>query len=396
MRNPLLLVAGLLFLLAVEVLKVYFIMPFPGSQYNNTISIAYFIDNYAWLLRLAGAILVIGPLVHYLRAGKRWQQTVLVAALLVYGVVAYAFNYMFLADKMFYQPKVKLLLSGSQDTTNRNKLVIGVAIKGEAKAYPVEIIGYHHQVKDTVGGQPVMVTYCTVCRTGRVYSPFVNGQYETFRLVGMDHFNAMFEDATTKSWWQQATGTAITGKLKGTQLPELPSRQMRLGDWLELYPNSAVLQPDSTYKKDYADLAGYDDGVVKSKLEKRDSASWQFKSWVVGLSVYGQSKAYDWNGLLAAKLIQDTLGNLPIALVLAHNGKTFYALNRNLNGETLHLAYDSAKAVLTDAETNSTWALSGACLDGKSKGYALAPVQAYQEFWHAWRTFHPGTKQYGK
>jgi hypothetical protein len=53
-----------------------------------------------------------------------------------------------------------------------------------------------------------MVTYCTVCRTGRVYGPIINGKKETFRLVGMDHFNAMLEDATTKSWWQQATWDA--------------------------------------------------------------------------------------------------------------------------------------------------------------------------------------------
>ena len=370
-------------------------MPFPGSQHNDTISLAYFIDKYIWPLRIIGIILVIAPLTYYLRNGKWWQKTLIVATLLLYGVIVYAFNFKFLADKMFYQPKEKLFAGGTADTTNKDKLVIGVAIGNEAKAYPIEIIGYHHQVKDTVGGKPIMVTYCTVCRTGRVYSPFVNGKYELFRLVGMDHFNAMFEDATTKSWWQQATGKAITGKLKGTQLPEIASTQMRLGDWLALYPNSKVLQPDSNYKKEYDDLAGYDEGTLKSKLEKRDSASWAFKSWVVGLKIYGESKAYDWNELVSKKLIQDTLGNVPVALVIAPNGKTFYALNRNLNDQTLHLSYDTVKAVLTDAETHSTWALSGACLDGPSKGYSLKPVQAYQEFWHSWQTFHPGTKKYG-
>jgi hypothetical protein len=65
-----------------------------------------------------------------------------------------------------------------------------------------------------------MITYCTVCRTGRVFEPVVNGKFEKFRLVGMDHFNAMFEDVTTKSWWRQVTGEAITGKLKGQQLPK--------------------------------------------------------------------------------------------------------------------------------------------------------------------------------
>ncbi len=80
-------------------------------------------------------------------------------------------------------------------------------------------------MRDTVGGAPVMVTYCTVCRTGRVYNLVVNGNSEIFRLVGIDQFNAMFEDATTKSWWQQATGMAISG---GTTLPEIPSQQLTL------------------------------------------------------------------------------------------------------------------------------------------------------------------------
>ena len=57
------------------------------------------------------------------------------------------------------------------NTVDSNKLVIGIDIHGESRAYPIQIIGYHHQVKDTVGNTPVMITYCTVCRTGRVYSP---------------------------------------------------------------------------------------------------------------------------------------------------------------------------------------------------------------------------------
>lgn len=71
------------------------------------------------------------------------------------------------------------------------RLVVGIEIEGEARAFPVQFIGYHHQVRDTVAGKQVMVSYCTVCRTGRVFSPVIDGRSETFRLVGMDHFNAM-------------------------------------------------------------------------------------------------------------------------------------------------------------------------------------------------------------
>ncbi len=52
----------------------------------------------------------------------------------------------------------------------------------------------------------------------------------------MDHFNAMFEDETTKSWWRQVNGEAITGKLKGQQLPEVFSTQTSLAKWLQLNP----------------------------------------------------------------------------------------------------------------------------------------------------------------
>jgi len=41
----LLLVLGILLLFATEIFRVYFIMPFPGSQHSNSIDLAYFIDR---------------------------------------------------------------------------------------------------------------------------------------------------------------------------------------------------------------------------------------------------------------------------------------------------------------------------------------------------------------
>lgn len=392
MKRSLPLILGLLFLLLLEILKVYFIMPFPGSQQSDTINIAYFIHNYIWLLRITGIVIVISPLLYYLRKGRMWQKVTLVIVLLVYGFITYMLNFRFLADKMFYQPKEKVFTTAIPDSL-KNKLIIGVAINGQAKAYPIEVIGYHHQVVDTVGNTPVMVTYCTVCRTGRVYSPFVNGKYETFRLVGMDHFNAMFEDATTKSWWRQANGEAITGKLKGTKLPEIPSRQMRMDDWLQLYPNSTVMLPDSNFNKKYAGLKDYDIDTSMGSLETRDSASWKFKSWVIGVNAGKESKAYDWNTLYTKKVWNDSLAGTSLLLTLHPNGQTFYVLNRKVGSNTLHFAIDSTGAGMHDAETNSEWLLNGVCTGGQLKGSTLQPVQAYQEFWHSWQTFHPATKK---
>lgn len=390
--KKILLFIGLLLMLAVEILRVYFIMPFPGSQESNTIGIAYFLDKNIWVIRIVLWLLIAVPLHKSLTKNKWWAKLLVGSFLLFYVLVFYAFNFKFLADKMFYQPQHKNLALIADNKVDTNKLVIGVSINGKAKAYPVEIIGYHHQVQDTLAGQPVMVTYCTVCRTGRVFSPVINGKKENFRLVGMDHFNAMFEDATTKSWWRQATGEAISGPLKGSVLTEIPSQQLTLAGWLREHPNSRILQPDSTYKDEYDSLAGYDKGTLESDLEKRDSASWKKKSWVIGVPDKGYAKAYNWNDLVNQKLIQDSLPNLPLLILLEKDTVNFHVFNRLVNGQSLQFVKISEG--LQDTGTRSLWNDDGVCISGQLSGQRLKPVQAYQEFWHSWQSFHPGTEKY--
>jgi len=390
----LLFISGVLLLFATEILRVYFIMPFPGSQHADTIGLAYFIDRYRILLRTVGVLLVIFPLLSYWRRPKRWPRVWLTVLILFYGVIFYFFNFRFEADKMFYQPGTKTFATAAVNTLPPGRLVIGVALNGEAKAYPIQIIGYHHQVKDTIGNTPVIITYCTVCRTGRVFSPLVNGKAETFRLVGMDHFNAMFEDATTQSWWQQATGVAIAGPLKDNHLTEIPSAQSSLAQWLQQYPDSKILQPDTAFNKQYDALADYDKGTIKGSLERRDSGSWKAKSWVVGILSGGKARAYDWNELVSHPLIEDTLGGLPIAVVLGADSVTFHGWSRRIGGQDLSFEKLPGQGLLKDTNTGSTWNSNGLCIEGKLKDQQLAALPAYQEFWHSWSNFHPSTSRY--
>jgi Protein of unknown function (DUF3179) len=391
--SRLFLIIGIILLLATEILRVYFIMPFPGSQQSNSIDWAYFIERYKWVLRLIGILLVAGPVYRIFSAKKKiFVKILLSLVFILYGIIFFYFNFRFEADKMFYQPNHKNFSPSTGNSIDSGKLVIGIEINGESRAYPIQLIGYHHQVRDTVGHEPVMITYCTVCRTGRVYSPLVNGKPETFRLVGMDHFNAMFEDASTKSWWRQATGEAIAGPLKGSRLTEIPSHQASLASWLRLHPHSTIMQRDTSFNEDYDDLANFDKGTIHGHLEKRDSASWKMKSWVVGIKINDLAKAYDWNDLLKNYLIQDTIGRIPVLLVLESDTSSFHAYNRILNGQTLF--FTPADHQLTDSNTHSLWNLNGQCVSGSLKNAQLEQLATYQEFWHSWKQFHPYTTQY--
>ncbi|HUM65662.1 MAG TPA: DUF3179 domain-containing (seleno)protein, partial [Chitinophagaceae bacterium] len=188
------------------------------------------------------------------------------------------------------------------------------------------------------------------------------------------------EDETTKSWWQQATGTAVSGKLKGSRLAEVLSVQTSLEKWLKLYPNSRVMQADPAFISSYDSTLKYESGASRRKLTGTDSLSWKDKSWVVGIRVEGQQRAYDWNELKRLRVIKDTIAQTPLALVLASDDKSFFAFKLPASGNELSLKSD------TIFFSNRRFRIDGKGID---TSYSLEPLQAYQEFWHSWRTFNP-------
>ena len=67
---------GILLLLVPEILRVYFIMPFPGSQEDvatdlRQVDFAYWLHNHIWWIRLIGLALMIGPFIFYMRTAGR-------------------------------------------------------------------------------------------------------------------------------------------------------------------------------------------------------------------------------------------------------------------------------------------------------------------------------------
>lgn len=389
--------AALFFFVLAEILRVYWIMPFPGSQSGETLAMAYALHRGIFWLRLVLVPLVLASAFLVFRAAGKLGRALTALALVAAGLVAWQTNGPMSADVMFLQPKTIALGNAAKSASPPATVVVGVALAGadgksEARAYPVNLIGYHHQVRDTVAGVPLMVTYCTVCRTGRVFSPWVDGKAEDFRLVGMDNWNAMFEDGSTGTWWRQANGQAVAGPRKGAWLAEVESRQMTWQAWLALHPDSTILEPDPEFAETYAGMAGYAEGTRGGSLTGRDAGSWQEKSWVVGVVAGGQSRAFDWNELAEKKVLFGQVGDAPVAVLLGADGASFYAydLHRPAGGAPLELE-PVAPGQFRDRASGSLFTETGKALDGPMIGMQLSPLSAYQEFWHSWRTFHPDT-----
>jgi hypothetical protein len=374
---------GILGIILYEIAKVYFIMPMPGSQRMNSIDAAYFLHTWRWVFRVTFWAMILIGAVSVFRGKMKWIPGIL---LLLVATITYVTNYEMAADTMFYQPQTVSMQGAAKNKVNGDRLVIGTVVNGEAKAYPIQFIGYHHQVRDTLGGKPIMVTYCTVCRTGRVFEPVVNGKADHFRLVGMDHFNAMFEDEATGSWWRQANGEAIAGPLKGKMLPEMESSQTSLAQWLKMHPNTKIMQPDPIYQAKYDSMSRYEAGKNKSELTRADTVSWKDKSWVVGVQTKDGSKAFDWNRLKKERVINDRVGSVPVVVVLANDNKSFFAFEKFYNASSFKVRND------TIFDESTAYDFTGKRIVGT--GNNLKRINAYQEYWHSWKTFHPKTKRY--
>lgn len=371
-----------LLLMAFEILNVYFIMPMPGSQEIQSIELAYFLYSFRWWFRIVFGLLLLFSFYKTWPLRRKWLR---VAMLIPVLLVIYLFNFMMVADKMFLQPSSLVMANTSDNKVPLDRLILGIAVGNEAKAYPIEFMAYHHQVRDKIAGKAILVSYCSVCRTGRIFEPLVDGKMEEFRLVGMDHFNAMFEDASTGSWWRQVNGEAIQGPLKGKKLPELISYQMTLSQWLQLYPHSLIMQPDEASMAHYDPEASFEKGESTGSLTGTNKDSWQKKSWVVGIEIGNQSKAYDWNELTKTRIINDTFENLPVVIVLATDNQSFSAFERptaqpaQLRGDTLIIG-------------NALYNFAGINLENPDQ--KLERIRDSQEFWHSWQTFHPNTAVY--
>jgi len=149
---------------------------------------------------------------------------------------------------------------------------------------------------------------------------------------------------------------------------------------------------------------------MRSDLVRRDKASWQHNSWVVGVVNSYSSKAYDWNELLRKKIIEDSVNDMPILLAIENDSASFHVYDRRVDETLLSFQVSgekdspgknspgndspAPKDLLQDINTRSSWNMDGVCIAGPLKGKRLVPVQAYNEFWHSWQTFHQNGKIY--
>jgi hypothetical protein len=340
-----------------------------------------------WLAALCAAAVLLGMLRVWKTA--KMGTRVAVAGLLLVAFAGAIFTHVNIFEKMFHPYDSPSFESAAKVLIDSDDKVLAVKLGTEARAYPIRTMGYHHIVNDTVGGTPIAVTYCTLCHTGLVWSRIVEGKLLHFRLAGINNGNALLRDEQTNSIWQQSTGEAIFGPLKGQQLKLVRSDELSFALWKSEQPNGQVLKSDPLYAAEY-DPKDWEKHVAKTPTVVDTTKSGIGPhELMLGIIVAGQSKAYPIEAILRTKLIQDRVGDLPILVVVGPDQASIRVFEGNLDNEPLTFARGAADQGMTDVETGSIWNFQGCAVQGKLAGRCLVEIDSHEDYWFDWMNHHP-------
>jgi hypothetical protein len=282
--------------------------------------------------------------------------------------------------------------------------VLGVEINGEARAYPLFILWRHEIVNDTLGGKPIVVTYCPLTGSGIVFDPVIDGEIKSFGVSGLLYENNLIMfDRQTQSLWNQMLLGANCGPERGTELVRLPVVETTWGHWRRSHSLTTVLTTNTGHEINYGPYpyGNYDDPF-------NDVVFFPWSTWspvrlpkelVLGVHRGDDAKAYpffEFEHFGTAVALNDTVGGRPILVTYHEELRTARAFDRQVDGQTLTFTVSNADPRtfrFTDEETGSSWDANGEAWAGPLVGQRLQGIEdSYTVFWFAWSIYYRQTR----
>lgn len=287
--------------------------------------------------------------------------------------------------------------------------VVFVQVGDDARAYPIQILMWHEIVNDTVGGEPLMISFCPLCNTAIVFKRTFDRMVLDFGTTGrLRYSNLIMYDRQTETWWQQATGDAIAGVHTGAQLELYPASMISWEDFKGLQPDGKVLSRDTGNQRDYGrnPYLGYDDiNQAPFLYDGKTPNQLPPMARVLTVDLNNEAVAYPYEILREIKVINDMVGVEGVVIFWAEGTASALdtrnipegrevgsavAYSRLLDATILEFTYADGRFL--DTQTGSEWNIFGIATAGELKGRQLEPVVSINHFWFSWAAFKPETR----
>jgi hypothetical protein len=229
-----------------------------------------------------------------------------------------------------------------------------------------------------------------------VWTRDVAGLRLTFHLAGINNQNFLMRDEETGSYWQQISGAAISGPLKGRQLILVHSDELTFATWRAEEPQGTVLKDAPTYASQY-EAKDWDVRMKRARtVIQFPEQGMQSRDLMLGIQAFGASRAFPYDAVIKEKLVKDHVGAEPVMLVVGADDQSVRAFRDRIPGvdgapDFYRMTANKPGALLMDAPTGSEWNFQGCAVSGKEKGVCLEQVPMLKDYWFDWRNYNPKT-----
>ena len=225
----------------------------------------------------------------------------------------------------------------------------------------------------------------------------VEGRKLSFHLTGINNQNFIMEDEETGTWWQQVSGEAILGPLKGRRLEPVFHDELTFAVWKREQPQGRVLRPDDTSAwRKFSE--NWEEKTARMPTVTRADEGEPFppREIVFGVKLNGAAKAYPLAAVERQSPIVDRVGGVPVVIVLGEDKKSVRAFEASVEGERTEFFVrpNVSPMTLADAKTGSTWDFTGRAVAGPLAGRELKKVAVLKDYWFDWKAYNPQTLAY--
>ena len=150
--------------------------------------------------------------------------------------------------------------AAAADYLEDEHIVFGIAVGGEARAYPKRILAWHEMALDRLGDVELTIVYCTLCGTVIPFESVADGRHFAFGTSGLLYrSNKLMFDHETRSLWNTFEGVPVVGTLvdSGVELTPRAVVTTTWGEWKRMHSDTTVLSLDTGHRRDYSEGAAY-------------------------------------------------------------------------------------------------------------------------------------------
>jgi hypothetical protein len=253
-------------------------------------------------------------------------------------------------------------------------------------------------LNDVVGGQPLTLSYCTLCGSGVLFGTAApEGGTYTFGTSGLLYrSNKLMFDRQTWSLWSNLTGEPVVGRLahSNIRLPILPLTLTTWKEWRTRHPTTSVMALDPALGRRYG--FEYVPGAANRRRAGVAFPVWrrsdllEERAEVYAVRLAAASKVYPYEAVLRERVVNDELAGEKLVVVAEPESRAVRAYRRGAH------RFTAAPGGELRDEAGRAWRVEEEALVLRDGGERLERLPGHAAFWFGWYAQFPEAEVYGE